>query len=397
VTLISIVPFCLTLGYLTPRLIDAYCQGNPASAGRVYGVNIAGGVLGPLFAAYILLPMIGTRAALVVLSAPLVLLFMRAAALARRRPQHKFKIVTAYAALFVFSLMVSRGVEDGEFYQDPHEIRRDQVATVAADGSGMGKRLLVNGYGVTTLTPITKVMAHLPLAMNGHANSGLVICFGMGTTFRAMHAWGIDTTAVDLSRSVIESFGFFFADAQDVVRDPKVHLVVDDGRRYLLRVNRSFDVIAIDPPPPIEAAASSLLYSVEFYEVVKKRLAPGGILQQWFPGGDDKAQEAVERSLREAFPYVVAFKSIGPWGYHYLASTSPIRDMTSAEFVAALPQAARRDLMEWNPELTIERMAQHILSGRASIESLLSRDGTGMVTDDRPYNEYYFLRRHRIW
>jgi hypothetical protein len=101
--------------------------------------------------------------------------------------------------------------------------------------------------------------------------------------------------------------------------------------------------------------------------------------------------------LREAFPYVVAFKSIGPWGYHYLASMSPIRDMTSAEFVAALPQAARRDLMEWNPKLTIDRMAQHILSGRASIESLLSRDGTGMVTDDRPYNEYFFLRRHRIW
>jgi len=59
-------------------------------------------------------------------------------------------------------MMASRGVEDGEFYQDPHEIRRDQVATVAADGSGMDKRLLVNGYGVTTLTPITKVMAHLP-------------------------------------------------------------------------------------------------------------------------------------------------------------------------------------------------------------------------------------------
>jgi len=184
--------------------------------------------------------------------------------------------------------------------------------------------------------------------------------------------------------------------AQDVVRDPKAHIVVDDGRRYLLRINRTFDVIAIDPPPPIEAAASSLLYSAEFYEVVKKRLAPGGILQQWFPGGDDKAQEAVERSLREAFPYVVAFKSIGPWGYHYLASMLPIRDTTPAEFVAALPQAARRDLMEWNPELTIEQMAQHILSGRADIESL-SRDGTDMVTDDRPYNEYYFLRRHWMW
>src|SRR5712671_48143 len=55
-TLLSIVPFCLALGYLTPRLIDEYSHGNPASAGRSYGVNIAGGILGPLVAAYVLLP-----------------------------------------------------------------------------------------------------------------------------------------------------------------------------------------------------------------------------------------------------------------------------------------------------------------------------------------------------
>jgi hypothetical protein len=47
-------------------------------------------------------------------------------------------------------------------------------------------------------------------------------------------------------------------------------------------------------------------------EVFKEPPRPRGILQQWFPGGDDKAQEAVERSLREAFPYVVAFKTILP-------------------------------------------------------------------------------------
>jgi len=181
-----------------------------------------------------------------------------------------------------------------------------------------------------------------------------------------------------------------------VVSDPKSHIVVDDGRRYLLRVNKTFDVIAIDPPPPIEAAASSLLYTTEFYQVAKKHLAPDGILQQWFPGGDDKAQDAVERSLRQAFPHVVAFRSIGPWGYHYLASISPIRDLTPAEFVAALPPLARRDLMEWNPELTIEQMAQNILSGRVALESLLSPKGTEMVTDDRPYNEYYFLRRRHL-
>jgi predicted membrane-bound spermidine synthase len=230
--------------------------------------------------------------------------------------------------------------------------------------------------------------------MDGHAASGLVICFGMGTTFRAMHSWGIDTTAVDLSGAVINSFGFFFADAPGILSDPKDHIVVDDGRRYLLRSNRKFDVITLDPPPPIEAAASSLLYSREFYDVVKAHLAPHGILQQWFPGGDDHIQSAVARSLQESFPYVAAFRSIEDWGYHFLASMSPIPDLTPAEFVARLPQGAKRDLMEWNPDLSIEGMGTKILSRRTDVQELLSpKLAKVTVTDDRPYNEYFILRR----
>src|SRR5262249_60991763 len=122
--------------------------------------------------------------------------------------------------------------------------------------------------------------------------------------------------------AVTESFGFFFPDFAGVTGDPKAHIVVDDGRRYLLRSNRKFDVITLDPPPPIEAAASSLLYSKEFYDVVKAHLAPGGILQQWFPGGEDNIQYAFARSLEESFPYVVAFRSIDDLGFHCVRSNS---------------------------------------------------------------------------
>jgi spermidine synthase len=394
VTLLSIVPFCLALGYLTPRLIDEYSGGDPANAGRSYGVNIAGGILGPLVAAYVLLPTIGTHATLLVLSVPIFLLFVWAMRGSLSSARRGAGLGLPFAALFAFSIFVSRGYEDGSFYSGPHEVRRDHVATVIAHGEGMDKRLLVNGVGMTFLTPITKVMAHLPLAINNNAKSGLIICFGMGTTFRAMHSWGIDTTVVELSRSVTESFGFFFADFEDVTRDPKAHIVVDDGRRYLLRGNRKFDVITLDPPPPIEAAASSLLYSKEFYDVVKAHLAPGGILQQWFPGGEENIQYAVARSLRESFPYVIAFKSIEDWGYHFLASMSPIHDITPAEFVARLPGPAKRDLMEWNSNISVERMAENILSRRTDIAKLLPGDGrSAVVTDDLPYNEYFALRR----
>jgi spermidine synthase len=158
------------------------------------------------------------------------------------------------------------------------------------------------------------VMAHLPLALLDHPRDGLVICFGMGTTFRSMVSWGVDTTVVDLTQSVVDSFGFFHADAGAVVMKPNVHIVVDDGRRFLLRTKQMFDVIVIDPPPPIEAAGSSLLYSTGFYEAAKRRLRFGGILQQWSPSGEQRTDEAITRSLQQAFPYVAAYLSIEDLG-----------------------------------------------------------------------------------
>src|SRR5258705_2084453 len=132
VTLSSIVPFCLALGYLTPRLIDEYSAGDPANAGRSYGVNIAGGILGPLVAAYVLLPTIGTHATLLVLSVPIFLLFVWAMRRALLSMRQGAGVALPFAALFAVSIFLSRGHEDGCFYCGPHEVRRDYLANVIA-------------------------------------------------------------------------------------------------------------------------------------------------------------------------------------------------------------------------------------------------------------------------
>ena len=94
--------------------------------------------------------------------------------------------------------------------------------------------------------------------------------------------------------------------------NPKGRIVIDDGRRFLKRTREKYDVIVVDPPPPVEAAGSSLLYSREFYELAKEHLQPGGILQIWFPGGTQATVQAVVRSLDESFPYVRCFRR-GAW------------------------------------------------------------------------------------
>ncbi|MDD5356042.1 MAG: hypothetical protein PHY56_05870, partial [Candidatus Omnitrophica bacterium] len=76
ISIISIFPFCAVLGYLTPKLIDEYSFGRPYEAGRAYAVNIAGCIVGPLFASYILLPKLGVKLSLVILAAPFLTFFV---------------------------------------------------------------------------------------------------------------------------------------------------------------------------------------------------------------------------------------------------------------------------------------------------------------------------------
>jgi spermidine synthase len=257
IVLASIAPLCAVLGYLTPKMVDDYAGGDPLLAGRCYAVNILGGILGPLFAGYVLVVMVGVRVGLVILALPLCFLAVVAVWRTRVQAMEGAARLVPMVVLLLFGTVVSRSYEDWAGGVGPRQVHRDHAATAIAYGTGRERQLLVNGIGITALTPITKVMAHLTLALHGRPHDGLVICFGMGTTFRSMVSWGIDTTVVDLTRSVVESFGFFHEDAGAIVAEPNAHIVVDDGRRFLLRTDRMFDVIVIDPPPPVQAAGSS--------------------------------------------------------------------------------------------------------------------------------------------
>src|SRR5262249_19346349 len=150
------------------------------------------------------------------------------------------------------------------------------------------------------------------------------------------------------------AFTYYFDNAPAILSDAKGRIVIDDGRRFLRRTSGTFDIITVDPPPPAEAAGSSLLYSEEFYDLAKARLNPHGILQQWFAVGEDRIQQAVVRSLVNSFPYVRAYPSVAGWGYHFLASMSPIQALTLEELSQRLPERARYDLLEWSGGVTLQ-------------------------------------------
>jgi spermidine synthase len=390
--LLSIFPLCAVLGYLTPRLIDDYAAGNPRIAGRAYALNVLGCILGPLLASYIFLPLLGANGSLVILALPFLVFGL---AYGREISTKSRWIAGAVAAAFLLcALFINVSYENpcvtgGERC----EIRRDYAATVISRGEGMGRKLLVNGVGITSLSTITKFMAHLPLTVRRtRPESALVICFGMGTTYRSLLSWDVQTTAVELVPSVRDAFPYYHADADALLKNVKGRVVIDDGRRFLNRTSETYDVIVIDPPPPIEAAGSSLLYSKEFNETVKRHLKPEGIFQSWSPGGEEKTDYAIARSLVEAFPYVRAYRSVEGWGIHFLASMTPFETSTTKEMMSRLPASAQNDLSEWTKKDLRSDIAT-VLGNEVPIASLLGPDPSTAVTDDHPYNEYFLLRR----
>jgi predicted membrane-bound spermidine synthase len=189
-------------------------------------------------------------------------------------------------------------------------------------------------------------------------------------------------------------FAYFHGDGPEILRSPLAHVVIDDGRRYLERTTQPYDAITIDPPPPVEAAGSSLLYSEDFYSVVRQRLRPGGVLQQWIPDGDPEDLAAVALALRRSFPFVRVFISEEGWGFHFLASDRPLPSRTANELARRLPARAAADFVEWGPQPSAEGQFDTLLHNETTLDQLIAGSpATPALSDNRPINEYFELRR----
>lgn len=283
-----------------------------------------------------------------------------------------------------------------------HEPGLQGVTSVvhSADGNPLSSQLLVNGAGMTLKAFVTKAMAHLPIIAHGAAADTLVVCFGMGTSYRSALAHGGRVDVVELVPAVFEAFDEFYADADRVRANPKGRMIVNDGRNFLLLTKRRYDVITIDPPPPIDSAGVSSLYSLEFLELVRDRLEQGGIVAHWIPSihpvnglSDDATRDSLVATFLHVFPHVEVIRGSSPRGFHgahLLGSNAPIR-LEPAQLARALEsEAVVQDVREFAGDTLDPRSFFRRLPARREDYA-----ATPLLTDDRPLLEFHLLRSIR--
>ncbi|MBI3462889.1 MAG: fused MFS/spermidine synthase [Planctomycetes bacterium] len=403
--------FALVSGMMFPRVVRAFSWATGRggySLGLLYGANTVGCILGTVLTGFVLIPTMGSSRAAVGLGLLNVLAGLAVGVVAGSGvPRASLRLAApllAAASLLMaptaklaydVTLLRSAARALGENAELVFHREGAVAATTAIShrSNPMESTLWVNGVGMTHLGTVTKLMAHLPLMAHGHAEQMLVICFGMGTTVRSAACYeDLKVTSVELVPEVYECFGYFHPDGPSLWRQPRLRRVVDDGRNYLLMHPDKFDVITIDPPPPVHSAGTVNLYSREFFELCRARLQPDGLACLWIPPAAKSELMVIMATFGAVFPHTTLWTAPDEPGFYCLGQTA-LREIDPATVETFLSRAEiQRDVTEYGFHC---ESAGDLLRLRLLTEDqfqVLIRCYP-VMTDDRPYTEFPLWRR----
>ena len=411
-----LVPPTLAMGYafpLTARLLTREVGEGGRSIGLLYGWNTIGSILGSLSATFILAATLGTNRSILLLSAAaalagLLLLVVEARVLRPRSARRDALWAPAslsVALVLLPTLLVGSGSSlsktSTEHWLDAHHLPyqhvEDRLSTVDAVGGPPGQgRLEVSGTAMTALSVDTNLMAYLPKLVRPGASRFLDVCFGMGTTYRSAINLGMQVDAVDLSPSVSEQMPTFFPDANRYLHSPSGHIITADGRNYVKLTPKRYDIISVDPPPPLHSAGAGILYTREFYADAHRALHRNGVMLQWLYYAVDVSELREHlHTFRSVFPHVSVLLSPLHGGLYMLGSDGNLGwDSATASRVLGSAQATRDLRTAPDYGAIAGRPWPQILAGmRWMQDGEVDRfaGSAPLITDDRPRTEYYIL------
>lgn len=412
-TMALVVPTAACLGAAFPLALSLAHDRARAAAGRfglVYAVNTVGAVSGSLAAGFWFIPAFGLQPTLWIVSgcliAAVVLLIVsgaltrisRGAALAATAiaivmvvtsPPWDRELLASgvyiYAPYVPRDLDLERQLKAGQllYYEEgaPATVSVKKLTgttTLAVDGKADASN---RGDMLTQ-----KLVAHLPLLLHEDPKDVFIIGLGSGVTVGAALTHPITRAdVIEISPEVVKASEFFKTENRNALADPRTNLIVGDGRSHLLLSGRQYDVIVSEPSNPWIAGVAAL-FTKEFFEGARERLAPGGIICQWA-----NAYNISDADLRAI---VATFQSVFPNGTVWLVGGDDVLLLASADPIDARLERIER---HWDRPGVREDLASVGVIDAFSILSLFIggpaelapyAQGAAVFTDDRMTLEF---------
>ena len=329
----AILPPTLLWGASFPLALAAAASPGGDSArlvGGIYAANTGGAILGALCFSMILVPWIGTQGCervLVVLAAVSALFVLAPLVMSSRSALGSLGLAAALAIAGLLASHLSGAPPMLIAYGRRIMISMNR-SKILYTGEGMNSSIAisewddgavqfhVSGKVEASTEPydmrLQRMLGHMPALFHPDPHSVLIVGFGAGVTAGTFVLYpGIRRIVICEMEPLIPPVAteYFAKQNYNVMHDPRVQIVYDDARHFVLTTREKFDIITSDPIHPW-VKGSATLYSKEYFELVKEHLNPGGIVTQWVP----LYESNVETVKSEFATFFQAFPNGTIWG-----------------------------------------------------------------------------------
>src|SRR3989338_4777912 len=312
---LSVLAIPTTLfGMLLPLLstvFSSYINKIGKGVGDTFYTNTAGSIIGCAFTGFFLIPYFGVKESLII-----------------------FGIINVSAGLLLFiinnlsvrAIGISLISLTGIFFIIPCiskinflEPMEGEKIVYYKEGIGGNVEVSQNVRGFNILRvdnkthgsnePWVKVdevrIAHFPLFLHNNPKDVLLIGLGTGITLDAVVRHSINTVdCVEIVGELKNTISYFFDGIPKIMEREDVRIIIEDGRNYILRAKKKYDVVIMDLIHPESAGAGSL-FTKEYYEDAGRIMRRNGLVAQWLPlyQLSDSELKIIIRTFASVFSY----------------------------------------------------------------------------------------------
>ena len=418
---LAMLPAAIIFGFNFPAVVLLFTGGAPSESGysavvgRAYAANTLGAIAGAIITGFWLVPSVGSFHVVALIAAVNLLL---AIALELSRMPRRIPALALNVALLLFvafagfsTVFYNRALTSFStvLYFNLHN-KNLTLAEAAATfdlpfvADGLNASIAVsrtdNYFALTTNgkvdasngdTPTQLLLGHLGAVIDQAPRRVLIVGFGSGMTASAVARYSdvqrID--CVEIEPAVIQAAPYLEKLNRGVLRDPRLHIVLDDARNFLLTSRDQYDLIISEPSNPWIAGVATL-FTDEYYAAARAHLTAGGRFVQWIQAYslDPADLRMILATLSKHFPETTLWRIHGG-------------DLMALSRTVTTPMTFERMRLLWRiPELcedyeTIElRHPEGLVAYYALNDSAVRRLAAGSVlnTDDRTLLEYHAPR-----